>query len=126
MFPRVSTQSCRPVTFRSCSENKCALRAHKTDPNISSEEQGMIVSRSSTAVPRLTGGRPSKEILIIEATIRNPIFMFGGAPQAHVELRSCKRQQTSIYKHFIPTGFMCPRNLLRKQELRPLLHRLHR
>ena len=48
----------------------------------------MIVSRSTTAVPRLTGGRPSKEILIIEATIRNPIFMFGGAPQAHVELRS--------------------------------------
>src|SRR5437773_990482 len=41
-------------------------------------------------------------------------------------LRSCKRKQTSIYKHFIPTGFMCPRNLLRKQELRPLLHRLHR
>src|SRR5437667_430754 len=39
-------------------------------------------------------------------------------------LRSCKRKQTSIYKHFIPTGFMCPRNLLRKQELRPLLHRL--
>src|SRR2546425_10903833 len=38
-------------------------------------------------------------------------------------LRSCKRKQTSIYKHFIPTGFMCPRNLLRKQELRPLLHR---
>src|SRR5207237_3701320 len=38
-------------------------------------------------------------------------------------LRSCERKQTSIYKHFIPTGFMCPRNLLRKQELRPLLHR---
>src|SRR5947207_10745021 len=77
--------------LRSCSENKCALRAHKTDPNISSEEQGMIVSRSTTAVPRLTGGRPSKEILIIEATIRNPIFMFGGAPQAHVELRSFRK-----------------------------------
>src|SRR2546430_9838767 len=101
----------RDIHCASCSENKCALRAHKTDPNISSEEQGMIVSRSTTAVPRLTGGRPSKEILIIEATIRNPIFMFSGAPQAHVELRSCKRTQTGICKHFIPTGFMCPGKL---------------
>ena len=25
-------------------------------------------------------------------------------------LRSCKRKPTGIYKHFIPTGFMCPRN----------------
>ncbi len=74
--------------FRSCSEKKCTLRAHKTDPNILSEEQGLIVSGSTTAVPRLTGGRPSKEMLIVEATLRNPIFMFGGAPQAHVELRS--------------------------------------
>src|SRR5438270_3644710 len=41
-------------------------------------------------------------------------------------LRSCERKQTSIYKHFIPTGFICPRNLLKKQEVRPLLRRLHR
>ena len=36
-------------------------------------------------------------------------------------LRSCKRKPTGIYKHFIPTGFMRPRNLLKKQEVRPLL-----
>ena len=35
-----------------------------------------------------------------------------------VLLRSSKRKQTDIYKHFIPTGFMCPRNLLKKQEVR--------
>ncbi len=38
-------------------------------------------------------------------------------------LRSCKRKQMGIYKHFIPTGFMCSRNLLKKQEVRPLLRR---
>jgi len=65
----------------------------------------MIVSRSTTAVPRLTGGRPSKEILIIEATIRNPIFMFGGAPQAHVELRSFGVKEGPLgYKHLPPLG----------------------
>ncbi len=36
-------------------------------------------------------------------------------------LRSCKRKQTFIYKHFIPTGFTCSRNLLKKQEVRLLL-----
>ena len=38
-------------------------------------------------------------------------------------LRSCTRKQTGIYKHFIPTGFIRPRNLLKKQEVRPFLHR---
>ena len=37
-------------------------------------------------------------------------------------LRSCKRKQTGVYKHFIPTGFMCPRNLLKKQGVRALFH----
>ena len=40
-------------------------------------------------------------------------------------LRSCKRKQIGIYKHFIPTGFMRLRNLLKKQEVRPLQHRGH-
>ena len=31
-------------------------------------------------------------------------------------LRSCERKQTGIYKHFIPTGFTCPRNSLKNQE----------
>src|SRR5437660_8145765 len=39
----------------------------------------------------------------------------------YIALRSCKRKRMVIYKHFIPTGFMCPRNLLKKQEVRPLL-----
>src|SRR5947209_8381785 len=38
-------------------------------------------------------------------------------------LRSCKGKQTGIYKHFIPTGFTCSRNLLKKPEVRPLLRR---
>jgi len=38
-------------------------------------------------------------------------------------LRSCTRKQTGIYKHFIPTGFIRPRNLLKKQEVRPFLNR---
>src|SRR5205823_4676463 len=70
----------------------------------------MIVSRSTTAVPRLTGGRPSKEILIIEATIRNPIFMFGGAPQAHVELRSFWNiWRPQHYKDFVSPGLVARR-----------------
>src|SRR5438105_2919661 len=40
----------------------------------------------------------------------------------YIALRSCKRKRMVIYKHFIPTGFMCPRNLLKKQEVRPLLY----
>ena len=39
-------------------------------------------------------------------------------------LRSCKRKHTGVYKYFIPTGFMCRRNFLKKQEVRPLLRRM--
>src|ERR1700737_688250 len=33
-------------------------------------------------------------------------------------LRSCKRNEAGFYKHLIPTGFIGPRNFLKKQEVR--------
>ncbi len=64
--------------------------------------------------------------MFIATAITNQSKLRRGATEGAIYialLRSCERKQTGNYKHFIPTGFTFPRDLLKKQEVRPLLHR---
>ena len=59
------------------------LAGTQNRPQLMAEGNELIVSGSTASVPRLTGGRPSNEMVTNDLTLLQPIFILGGDPPGH-------------------------------------------